>query len=463
MAFFVEIVLARPDWHGVFSGLVPSLPAPGALFVAMGMLGATVMPHNLYLHSSLVQTRRIGEDPVRKRQALRLNTLDSVVALNMAFFVNAAILIMAASVFYRTGHHEVGAIQDAHALLAPILGAAVAPVAFAIALLASGQSSTITGTLAGQIVMEGFLNFRIPPWVRRLITRLLAIVPAAATILWFGEGGTVGLLVLSQVILSMQLPFAIIPLIHFVSDRGKMGEFSAGRTLKSLGWLTAALVVGLNGWLVWDSVGAWAHGRGSGAVWVYLFSIPIALCLALLLAYISVKPWLERLLLARRPAPGVGIHEPGGASLGLSPERKATPYARVAVALDFSGRDSEILSETLRFLGGQVPELALMHVVESASARFLGKESADVETQRDMERLEAYAEQLRGLGYTVSTYLGTGKPVPELVRMIGEFGPDLVVLGAHGHRFFSDLIFGSTADSLRHRIPASVLVIAKKK
>ncbi|MEJ2422470.1 MAG: Nramp family divalent metal transporter [Acidobacteriota bacterium] len=462
-SFLIEIILARPDWGGVLSGFTPTLPNYPALFVAIGILGATVMPHNLYLHSSLVQTRKIGPTLKQKWDSIRLNTIDSAVALNMAFFVNAAILIMAAAVFYRTGHFKVAEIQDAYRLLEPILGAAVAPVAFAVALLASGQSSTITGTLAGQVVMEGFLNIRIQPWVRRLITRILAIVPSVLTILYFGERGTGTLLILSQVVLSLQLPFAIIPLIHFVSDRHTMGPFSVRLWIRILAWTTALVVVALNAELVWETLKGWILGAGHHAFWIELFVLPLVGLLALLLAYITFKPWIAKILPARRTEAEPGVHAPADSLeelLKSYPEGRR--YSRVAVALDFSGRDRRVLAETLRFLGDSRPDLALMHVTESAPARFLGKESGDIESQYDETRLKVYAEELRKLGFQVRTMLGSGKPVPELARMVESFGADLLVLGAHGHRFILDLFFGSTADALRHRVSASVLVVAKQ-
>jgi len=458
VGFLVEILLARPEWGGVARGFLPILPDKAALFVAIGMLGATVMPHNLYLHSSLVQSRTIGETLKEKWQAIKLNTLDSAIALNMAFFVNAAILIMAAAVFYRSGHRGVAEIQDAYRLLEPILGVAVAPVAFAVALLASGQSSTITGTLAGQIVMEGFLNIRIAPWLRRLITRLLAIVPAMLTLVYFGERGTGPLLVLSQVVLSLQLPFAIIPLVHFVSDRKEMGELAIGRPTKALAWITAAVVVVLNAKLVSDWLMEWTRAAGEQAFWVLLVAVPLSLAVAGLLLYVTVRPWLGGLARRAPAAPRLGVHAP---SEGLDLEMTASPYKRIAVALDFSGRDGVILRETLKMAGDGRPELALMHVVESAGARFLGKDSADEESQHDAERLEGYAEALRAKGFKVATKLGRGKPVPVLATMIEEFAPDLVVLGAHGHRLLLDLFLGSTADALRHRIRTSVLVVGK--
>ena len=246
VAFLIEIVLGQPDWGGLVQGFIPSLPDATALYISIGILGATVMPHNLYLHSSLVQTRKVGHKHEEIEDTIRWNNIDTGVSLNLAFFVNAAILVMAASVFYRHGYFQVAEIQDAHQLLEPILGAAIAPIAFAIALLASGQSSTITGTLAGQIVMEGYLNLRIRPWLRRLITRLLAVIPAVAVIAYYGENSTSAMLVLSQVILSLQLPFAIIPLIHAVTDKRRMGKFSIRPWLQGLAWLVAGVIVLLN-------------------------------------------------------------------------------------------------------------------------------------------------------------------------------------------------------------------------
>jgi manganese transport protein len=458
----VQVVIAKPAWGEVAGGLLPTIPNHTALYVAIGMLGATVMPHNLYLHSSLVQTRRIGSSYEAKRQSIRMNTLDSFVALNMAFFVNAAILIVAASVFFRHGYHAVAEIQDAHRLLEPLLGTGAASIAFAVALLASGQSSTITGTLAGQIVMEGFLNLRLPPWVRRMTTRLLAIIPAVCTILYFGEGGTGNLLVLSQVILSLQLPFAIIPMIHFVSDKEKMNGFAIGGIFKTLAWTITGIIIALNVKLVMETVGGWLTASGGKAVWIGIAVIPLAAAFGGLMAYITFKPaWANWLRWRERR---IGIHEPPGIPGNeiLSAESCAS-FQKVAVALDFSGRDEKVLCEMVRFLGGQRPEIGLMHVVESAPARFWGTEAGDQESNEDPSRLDAYAQQLRKLGFVVHGFMGTGKPVDELMRMIRDFGADLVVVGAHGHRFLADLIHGATVDQLRHRIEASVLIIGKKR
>jgi manganese transport protein len=253
ICFIFELVVSRPDWGGVAAGFIPSAEIvhnPGMLYIALGILGATVMPHNLYLHSSIVQTRRYSEDAEGKREAVRFAFIDSTVALTFALFINAAILIVAAATFHRAGFHEVAEIQDAYRLLTPLLGVTGASAVFALALLASGQNSTLTGTLAGQIVMEGFLNLRIRPWLRRLITRLIAVIPAAVVAILYGESGTAKLLVLSQVILSMQLSFAVFPLVRFTSDRAKMGEFVNPRWLVVLAYLIAFVIAGLNVWLL---------------------------------------------------------------------------------------------------------------------------------------------------------------------------------------------------------------------
>ena len=457
VAFLVEILLARPAWGLVAHGFLPSLPDNGALYIAIGILGATIMPHNLYLHSALVQTRRFtGEG--QTKTAIRLNTIDSAVALNLAFFVNAAILIMAAAVFFRHGHHGVAEIQDAHRLLEPILGAGIAPIAFAIALLAAGQSSTITGTLAGQIVMEGYLDIRIRPWLRRMITRLIAVVPAAVTILWFGENATGRLLVLSQVVLSLQLPFAMIPLIHFVSNKRKMGEFSIGPWLRVGAWLSAVIIVGLNVTLVMDTIGAWIASAGPARIWINLFLMPLVAGVGLLLTWITFEPLATRFRQARR----IAAFHPAAEAPDIHLPTSA-PLSRVAIALDFSGQEIRLIEAALGFLAPGRPTLALLHVVESAPARAFGSDAADGEVASDRARLETYAEALRNLGFEVRCALGAGDSARELARLATEFDAELVILGGHGHRGFADIIHGTTVEALRHRVRASVLVIPLKK
>jgi len=260
--FLFEIFISRPDSWGILGGFVPSPPILAnrdQLYIAIGILGATVMPHNLYLHSSIVQTRAYDETTAGKRTAVRFAFIDSTIALTFALFINAAILIVAAATFHSTGHTEVAEIQDAYKLLTPLLGVVGASAVFALALLASGQNSTLTGTLAGQIVMEGFLNIRIRPWLRRLITRAIAIVPAAITAIFFGEHGTAQLLILSQVILSLQLSFAVFPLVRFTSERAKMGEFVNPTWLKVLAYTVAFVIAALNAWLLFRTAqGLWS-------------------------------------------------------------------------------------------------------------------------------------------------------------------------------------------------------------
>ena len=260
LCFLFEIAVSKPDGAGVARGFMPSIDIvrdPAMLYLAIGILGATVMPHNLYLHSSIVQTRRYDESAEGKREAVRFAFLDSTIALSIALFINAAILIVAAATFHSTGHTQVAEIQDAYQLLSPLLGVSVASAVFALALLASGQNSTLTGTLAGQIVMEGFLNIRMRPWLRRLLTRGIAIVPAAIAAIVYGESGTARLLILSQVVLSLQLSFAVFPLVMFTSDREKMGRFVNPGWLKALSYAVATTIAILNGWMLVQTVRQW--------------------------------------------------------------------------------------------------------------------------------------------------------------------------------------------------------------
>lgn len=260
LCFAAEMVWAQPAIAELLSGLVPRtevITNPAMLYIAMGILGATVMPHNLYLHSAIVQVRHMGDEPADKRETIKYATIDSTLALFFAFLINGAILVLAAATFHGTGYEAVADIHDAHRLLTPLLGASFASVLFAVALLASGQNSTITGTLAGQIVMEGFLDIRLPPWLRRLITRLLAIIPAVIVTALYGNRGTGALLVLSQVVLSMQLSFAVVPLVLFTSSKAKMGEFANGPVLQVVAWTVTVVIAALNIWLLFGTVRSW--------------------------------------------------------------------------------------------------------------------------------------------------------------------------------------------------------------
>jgi manganese transport protein len=325
--FAIEMFLSRPDIPAVLLNFIPRdgtgrpslithTPGGGlsvlglkrdSLYIAMGILGATVMPHNLYLHSALVQTRAVQQSVEGKRQAARMNLIDTVVALNAAFFVNAAILVLAAAAFHTTGHQEVARLEEAHRLLAPLLGTSLASTLFAVALLSSGQSSTITGTLAGQIVLEGFLRIRIRPWLRRLLSRGLAIVPAVLFIMWRGDQGVDALLVLSQVVLSLQLSFAVIPLISFTSDRSKMGEFVNPRWVVVVAVVVAALILGLNLMLVTQQLGSWSVSLGPRAMLLWVVLGPVLAVLGGVLAYLILAPFIGR----RRARGSVGSRHRG--------------------------------------------------------------------------------------------------------------------------------------------------------
>jgi len=451
ICFFAQLWMAKPDVGEVVKGFVPSLQGSEALYIAIGIIGATVMPHNLYLHSSLVQTRRIAGGEKALKQAIRFNFLDSAVALNLAFFVNAAILVLAATVFHKMGHQDVAEIQDAHRLLEPLLGSSWAPILFGVALLASGQSSTITGTLAGQVVMEGYLHLRIQPWARRLITRLLAIVPAVITLLVYGEHATGKLLVFSQVILSMQLGFAVIPLIHFVSDRKTMGIFTAGLWVRVLAWISATVIVSLNLGLVLNAFLKGVESATHSWVWWGLV-FPVMLIGIMLLLYVILHPWLPKL----KPQ-GTGlIHADVFPAADLVAEGQK--WNRIAVCLDFSESDPRALRRALG-VGGKSADYILIHVSESPGALILGKEVEDQEATLDRKMLADWQSTLESKGYRVEVSLGFGNPkftIPELVTQ-AEAG--VLVMAAHGHRGWRDWLLGTTLDGVRHRISIPLLIV----
>ena len=452
--FLFEILVSRPDLPGIARGVLPSLPDSDALYFAIGILGATVMPHNLYLHSSLVQSRRVEKTARGIHQSLKFNLIDSVVALNLALFINAAILIMAAAVFHRAGLFDVAAIQDAHQLLAPIVGSALAPVLFAVALISAGQSSTITGTLAGQIVMEGYVNIRLRPWLRRIVTRAVAIVPAVLTIVLFGDRATGELLVLSQVVLSLQLSFAVIPLIHMVSDRKLMGAFAIRPWVQLLAWTTAGIIVVLNAKLVIDEVGVWMGKGGTSGMLARYLVIPVIAVVGFLLLFVLLDPFFLGRRKRREPA---DVHK-GPELEGVEPAR---PFGKVAAALDFGDTDAEVLSRAAALAASAKCPLLLIHVVESAGALALGRDIGDAESRADLERLKRYAIDLGKYDVDVEVELGFGSPVRVLPEMVKRHGVELLVVGAHGHRGFTDWLYGSTIDELRHRLNISVLVVSR--
>ncbi|HLK46642.1 MAG TPA: Nramp family divalent metal transporter [Bryobacteraceae bacterium] len=453
--FLIEIFWARPSVSEMFTGLVPHLNRD-TLYVAIGILGATVMPHNLYLHSALVQTRHIGQTAGEKRTACRYNLIDSVVALNGALFVNAAILVMAAAVFFKRGI-VVTEIQQAHVLLEPLLGTSLAGVIFAIALLCSGQSSTLTGTLAGQVVMEGFLDFRMRPWLRRLITRLMAITPAALTIYFAGEQSTFGLLLLSQVILSMQLPFAIIPLIHFTGDRERMGAFANRLWVTVLAWTAAVIIVVLNLRLAVLSISEWlAHaGRLRSAIW--LITVPAAVLLLLLLVWMTIEPLLRRWTRPLGRAP-VTLPETAGA------EASSPVYRRILVPLDHTNLDRLAVSHAASMAKLHDAKLYLVHVEEGVTSQVYGKDSSTAEVEAGEQYLGTIAGALRQQGLAVETVVfHSSSPRREIVRYAREIRPDLVIMGAHGHGGLKDLIFGTTINPVRHHLDVPILIVRPGK
>ncbi len=454
-AFLVEMILAKPDMGELITGFIPSLPNETALYIAIGIIGATVMPHNLYLHSSLVQTRRIDSSTNKGIwSAIKYNFIDSAIALNAAFFVNAAILVLAASTFFKAGMYEVAEIQDAHKLLAPLLGTEWAPLLFGVALVAAGQSSTITGTLAGQIVMEGYLNLRIAPWLRRLITRLIAIIPAYLVIIIYGESETGALLVLSQVVLSLQLGFAIIPLIHFTSDRSKMGIFANKAWVQILAWLIALIIIGLNVQLVIQEVTGWLAAAGNDAWILWITVVPACIAAALLLVYITFKPVIDKQSL------GKTSRIPHGTAITLEDITKPI-YNRIAITIDFTKVDNVAIQSALA-QGGTRAQYLLIHVVETAGAMVYGSSIADKESSFDKEALKNYVNQLENKNYKAEMKIGYGNPKRKIPAMVKEFDADLLVMGAHGHNLIKDLIFGTTVDTVRHRVDIPVFIVREK-
>jgi manganese transport protein len=438
VSFIFQMIFAKPHFGEIVTGLIPTKLNNDALFIAIGIIGATVMPHNLYLHSALVQTRKIPKTFEGIKQAIKWNNIDSVVALNIAFFVNAAILILAASVFHKSGHATVTKIEEAHELLRPLLGNA-APILFAIALIAAGQSSTITGTLAGQIVMEGYLHLRLNPVFRRLLTRLIAIVPAVVLLLINGDDNIDGLLVLSQVILSLQLAFAVVPLIHFVSDAKKMGSFVISKKMRFVGWLITAILVVLNLQLIVEKVTN------------FLVEVALLLFVALLMGTIFYPLYKKH-----NHAENLQIHTP----IFNAPKISIKTYNRIALALDFSAHDTSVINAAIG-QGGKDAKYLLLHIVESASAKVLGANAGDYETQKDFERLTQYANYLKTEGYNCTVELGYRNRITEITRIVNQNNIQMLVIGSHGHKGYKDLIFGQTIDAVRHKLNIAIFLVSE--
>ena len=446
ISFLIEIIFAAPVFGEIVQGFIPSSLSDEALYIGIGIIGATVMPHNLYLHSALVQTRKIDRSNAGIKQALKFNRIDTTIALNLAFFVNAAILILAATVFFKTGNSQVAEIKEAHRLLPNFLGD-LAPKLFAIALIAAGQSSTITGTLAGQIIMEGYLNLRINPWVRRLLTRLLAIVPALIVIIIYGEEKVNSLLVLSQVVLSLQLGFAIIPLIHFVSDKKTMGDFVIKPITKITAWLIAGILIFLNlKMLINEAASAWVDVTVFSKIGLIILGI---ISLALLF-YTLLFPLFKT--------------APKTSSIEMHPDIEEInqlvipEFKVIAIALDFSEKDQKLIAFAIG-QGKENTRYILVHVVESASAKLLGTDSDDYETRKDKERMDWYVNQLQQLGYAAEGHLGFRNRAKEIVRIVKELNADMLVAGAHGHTGLKDFIYGETVNTVRHELKIPVLIV----
>ena len=452
ICFAVEIFWAGwPEFGAMARGVVPHLSQQN-LYVAIGILGATVMPHNLYLHSALVQTRRIGRKDAEKRTACRFNLIDSTVALNGALLVNAAILVLAAMVFFKRGI-VVTEIQQANQLLAPLLGTTMASVLFGVALLCSGQSSTLTGTMAGQIVMEGFLNIRMRPWLRRLVTRTIAIIPAAFTVYLAGEHGTYRLLILSQVILSMQLPFAVIPLIHFTNSPERMGAFANRAWLKILAWATAALILVLNVWLMAGAVRDWLDAAGPWRVWLELGLFFILSGLIVLLAWVILQPVLPN-----------WIRKPGATPVELPKSVAANLpiplYQKILVPLDHTSRDREAIAHATALARQHNAKLYLFHVEEGVTSQVYGPLSSTAEVEAGHEYLGEIARELENQQIPVEAVVRHSRdPKDAIVRYAEELNPDLVVMGAHGHKGLKDIVFGTTINAVRHKLKAPLLVV----
>ena len=451
LCFVVEISWAGwPVFGQLVGGLVPHVSDKN-LYLAIGIIGATVMPHNLYLHSALVQTRRIGTSLEAKKVACRFNLIDSTIALNGALLVNAAILVLAVMVFFKRGI-VVTEIQQANQLLSPLLGTALASVLFGLALLCSGQSSTLTGTMAGQIVMEGFLHLRMQPWLRRLIARSIAITPAALTVYFAGAHGTYQLLILSQVILNMQLPFAVIPLIQFTSSKSRMGEFANRPWLQALAWGTAALILSLDIWLVTITLGDWLNAAGRQRIWLELGLFPVLAALGLLLAWMTLQPMLPRWLSRFGRSP---MELPQQVAVDLP----SPSYSKILVPLDHSNKDRVAIAHAAAIAKQHGATLYLLHVEEDVTSQVYGEEASTAEVEAGEKYLRQIASQLENENISVQTIIRYSRnPTREIVRYGNELNPDLVVMGAHGHKGLKDIVFGTTINAVRHKLKAPLLI-----
>ena len=455
--FAVEVFFSHPDFYQAAQGLIPGSLKPEEIFITLGIIGATVMPHNLYLHSALVQSRNVERTSSGLREANKFNLIDSIVALNAAFFVNAAILIVAAAVFFKFGYNNVASIIDAHALLKPLLGSTVAPIIFGIALLAAGQSSTITGTFAGQIVMEGFVGLKMRPWLRRLITRVIAIVPAAIVIKVSGDSSVDSLLILSQVILSLQLPFALIPLLHFTSNRRRMGEFASKIWVRILAWGATSFITLLNFKYIYDITRENFFLNNTAGILVKFLLLPISAFLFPLLMWILVEPLVNKekiSTIVHKAAVGF-VHR----TVKLQPG-----YKKIGMALEGKrDKDEQIYNGSLNLILAMNAEVYLINIVQSVTGRFMGELVADKDAIEMNEYLKSFADKLKEEGIPSQIIVSGGEPKEEIIRIAKRENLELIIAGSHGHKFISDIIYGSTIEGVRHGVQIPVLAMPVRK
>jgi manganese transport protein len=457
ICFGIEVFFSNPNYLEAASGLIPTPMNMEGLFISLGIIGATVMPHNLYLHSALVQSRNVSRTTTGLKEANKFNLIDSVVALNAAFFVNAAILIVAAAVFFKNGYNNVASIIDAHALLAPLLGTKAAPIIFGIALLAAGQSSTITGTFAGQIVMEGFVGLKMRPWMRRLTTRLIAIIPTVIVIKFSGDHAVDSLLIFSQVILSLQLPFALIPLLHFTSNRKKMGEFASKMWVMILAWGAASLITLLNLKYIYDLIIESIPLSNAQGILVKYLLLPVSAFLLPLLLWMLFEPIFSKARIST-------IVQKAASGFVSKPIKHRAGYKKIGVALEGKrDKDEQIYSGSLDMIKSMNAEVFLINIVQSVTGRFMGELVADKDAFEMNEYLNSFAEKYKLEGIPSQIIIGGGEPKEEIIKIVKKENLELLIAGSHGHKFISDIIYGSTIDGVRHGVQLPVLAIPVNK
>ena len=457
ICFGIEVFFSNPNFYEASKGLIPTAMNTEGLFIALGIIGATVMPHNLYLHSALVQSRDVKRTIPGLKEANKFNLIDSVVALNAAFFVNAAILIVAAAVFFQNGYNNVASIIDAHALLAPLLGSKATPIIFGIALIAAGQSSTITGTFAGQIVMEGFVGLKMRPWLRRLTTRLIAIIPTIIVIKVSGDNAINSLLILSQVILSLQLPFAIIPLLHFTSNRKKMGEFASKMWVMILAWTAASLITLLNLKYIYELIIESIPLNNTQGILVKYLLIPVSAFLLPLLLWMLVEPIFSKARIST-------IVQKATAGFAHGTIKHTMGYKKIGLALEGKReKDEQIYKGSIDLIKSMNAEVYLINIVQSVTGRFMGELVADKDAFEMNEYLNTFAEKFKAEGIPSQIIIGGGESKEEIIRIAKKEKLELLIAGSHGHKFISDIIYGSTIEGVRHGVQLPVLAIPVKK